>query len=232
MVKLADRAPEEPAPPASPDRWWRYSLRSLIVVIFLTCGVFAYLGITYQRTRGQRALVAPLERYGAEIGWRGGDVVRVTFSGDRFEDPALQPLAKLPRLERLVLIDKASDQSLELIRPLKELRQLLLINAQQISDDGLVHLRGLKHLEVLWVEGAPISDAGLQHVAGLSKLRRLNLNNTRITDGGLNYLRGLALLERLDLSGTRVTPDGVDKLKQSLPNTQVLYTTRPTDAAP
>ena len=69
---------------------------------------------------------------------------------------------------------------------------------QQITDAGMVHLKDLKNLEVLY------------------------LNHTRITDAGLVHLEGLTNLEYLNLEQTHVTDEGVKKLQEALPDCEII----------
>ena len=56
-----------------------------------------------------------------------------------------------------------------------------------ISDQGLVHLKGLSRLRFLWLGGPAIGNAGMEaHLAGLTRLDDLNLSNTSVGDAGLN----------------------------------------------
>ena len=62
-----------------------------------------------------------------------------------------------------------------------------------------------------------ITDEGLMHLKGLTNLRGLDLWRTQITDAGLLHLKGLTKLQNLDLRDTKVTDAGVAELQQSLP---------------
>lgn len=81
-----------------------------------------------------------------------------------------------------------------------------------LTDEGLVHLAGLKKVVNLHLGGTQVTDAGLVHLKGLSSLRRLHLENTGVGDGGLVYLKGLANLEYLNLYASKVTDEGLEHL--------------------
>lgn len=91
-----------------------------------------------------------------------------------------------------------------------------------ITDAGMVHLKGLAELEQLHLEGTRIGDSGLANLKDLKKLTYLNLYNTGVSDAGLAHLAGLTALKNLYLWQTKVTGAGVAKLKQALPNVQVV----------
>ena len=62
-----------------------------------------------------------------------------------------------------------------------------------------------------------VTDDELVHLKGLTNLQYLNLTGTKVTDAGLEHLKGLTSLKRLDLDGTKVTTKGVNKLQKALP---------------
>jgi hypothetical protein len=70
------------------------------------------------------------------------------------------------------------------------LRYLDLHNAQAVSDEGLVHLKGPSNLAELDLQNNPrITDAGLEHLQGNSSLRVLSLSGTAVTDRGVEHLQ-------------------------------------------
>ena len=67
-----------------------------------------------------------------------------------------------------------------------------------------------------------VTDAGLVHLKGLTSLETLELNNTQITDAGLVHLKELTSLYYLKLDNTQVTDAGVEKLKEVMPGISIL----------
>lgn len=63
-----------------------------------------------------------------------------------------------------------------------------------VSDAGLVHLRGLTQLTSLSISGTKVTDAGLVYLSGLTNLTTLNLSATKVTDAGL----GVPEFQRVD----------------------------------
>lgn len=84
----------------------------------------------------------------------------------------------------------------------------------KISDAGLVHLRGLKQLERLWLANSPITDAGLENLKGLDQLCELNLDHTEIVGTALEHLGGLKQLKYLSLTDTKVDDAGLVHLQK------------------
>ena len=70
----------------------------------------------------------------------------------------------------------------------------------------------------LKLAGTNITDTGLVHLKGFTKLEKLNLRFTKITDAGLVHLKGLTNLLQLILTDTQVTYAGVADLKKASPN--------------
>jgi len=58
------------------------------------------------------------------------------------------------------------------------------------THDSLEYLQGLTALRVLRLDGQ-ITDAGMVHLKGLTKIEKLGLGSTEVTDAGLVHLQGL-----------------------------------------
>ena len=67
------------------------------------------------------------------------------------------------------------------------------------------------------LNGTDVTDEGLVHLKGLTKLETLGLGRTQVTDAGLVHLKGMTNLKRLYLHYTQVTAAGVAELKKALP---------------
>jgi hypothetical protein len=67
--------------------------------------------------------------------------------------------------------------------------QYVQLSGTRVTNAGLVHLRGLTGLRVLWLYDTQISDAGLVHLQGLSGLRVLNLRSTLVSRAGVDALQ-------------------------------------------
>ena len=98
--------------------------------------------------------------------------------------------------------------------------QTLNLYGTQITDAGLVHLKGLQ-LTNLAIPKQSRTDLGLKHyLAALKTHTALNLVGWRITDSGLLHLKGLTSLESLRIGGS-ITDAGIADLKKSLPNCEI-----------
>jgi hypothetical protein len=76
-----------------------------------------------------------------------------------------------------------------------------------------------KHPDVVVLQMAneDVTDETLKHLEGLKDLRELDLNNTQITDEGLAVLAKLPKLRSLRLANTKITADGFQKHLAQLP---------------
>ena len=86
------------------------------------------------------------------------------------------------------------------------------LRTSKITDTGLVHLKGMTGLQVLYLTDAKITDAGLVHLKGMNKLQVFTLPD-QITDAGLVHLSGMTELYDLGLYGTEITDAGLAHLK-------------------
>ncbi len=152
-------------------------------------------------------------------------------------DPAdLAPLAKLTRLENLMLMNSPTDDAcLNYLANLTELNKLDL-RRTQVTDAGVDRLAKLPKLQVVLIDGSKLTEVGLakldaigslkgiyldplpqmtdRGLASLSKLQgfdTLCLTAPNVTDAGLARLKGLNLL-RMTISGAGVTDAGVKNL--------------------
>ena len=73
------------------------------------------------------------------------------------------------------------------------------------------------------MDNPQVTDAGLVHLKGLTSLEGLVLNGTEITDAGLVHLKDLANLKGLNLQGTDVSDEAVEKLHEELPKCKIWY---------
>jgi hypothetical protein len=135
-------------------------------------------------------------------------------------------LADIERLTELRTLAISSapvgDDILAIAGELPKLGVLQLINAAP-SDAGLRKLAKAKHLVMLVIIGSPgIGDSGLAELGALDKLEILTLEGASVTDAGLVHLEKLANLQKLNLRGTPVTEAGIGKLRNALPDCEII----------
>ena len=196
-----------------PTRWFRFSLRFLLLLVTATC---VWLAVVSNRARSQKRAVDRIQELG------GGVAFDYQFDAnmDWKKDPQLPAPAWLTDLigedfARSVVIVNLAEKSdptnddLSIVERLTDLKQLSLANRKRITDDGLGHLTRLSEMEVLALNGTNVRGPGLQHVVHMQNLTGLTLDNTPLTDDGLQYIAELANLEWLFLSNTQITDEGL-----------------------
>jgi hypothetical protein len=109
---------------------------------------------------------------------------------------------------------KASNAVLAHVGRLSQLEELNVMGSKQVTNAGLIHLKGLSRLKRLYLGNTGISDAGLVHLKGLTNLEDLGLRYTRVSDDGLAHLEGLTRLQKLTLGGNPITDSGLVHLRQ------------------
>lgn len=164
-----------------------------------------------------------------------------SVKGSTFGDKAMPYAAKLSSLKELHLGRELTNAGLAQLSNLTGIEELYCPN---ITDKGLVYLKGIASLKRLNVRGTRVTDRGLTHlkdmsslesltlpesttdkglahVADLSNLKRLYIPS-RITDEGLRHLANLNSLEELQIYGEGITDDGMSHVVK-LVNLKKLY---------
>ena len=99
----------------------------------------------------------------------------------------------------------------------------LSLGRTNVTDAGLIHLKGLVELQLLYLDETKTSDVGLMNLKGLKQLQDLDLRATKVSDTGLENFKGLTRLKSLNLQQTRVSDGAVRDLQRALPNCQIVY---------
>lgn len=214
--------------------WSRYSLRMLLLAVFVCSLGFGWLAYARNQSQQQWALLQNIERVGGSYtpflkdlpapSWlkrfcgieTPAKVKWVVFEDSKVTDQDLAQLAGQP-FENLDELDidgtQITDSGLLHVKRFSKLRGLHANNTK-ITDAGLVHLSGMPSLMILSIENTQVSGKGLACLADLPELRLLDLNKTPITDSDLSYLKGVKNLKHLWLENTRITDAGVVHLLQ------------------
>ena len=177
-------------------RWMQLSLRTVLVLVTLLC---VALGLWIVPAERQRRAVAAIQALGGGVLY--GKYNRWTNGGF--------PVGFLRRWLPQDYFDEVTGVSLNWTK-------------STVTDDGLVHLRGLTGVRRLDLIGTQVTDAGLAHLQGLTALQSLDLGGTQVTDAGLTHLQGLRGLQTLSLNNTQVTGTGLAHLR-GLTSLQALH---------
>ncbi|CAN5340661.1 hypothetical protein BH10CYA1_BH10CYA1_16230 [soil metagenome] len=108
--------------------------------------------------------------------------------------------------------DSVDDGTMALLFRHKQLKELHIVGARQVTNAGLTYIENLHNLEWLNLDGVAITDRGLFFLQQMTKLRGLQLTNAFLTGCGLEHLLALKTLEYLDLNGTNVDDKGMQVL--------------------
>jgi hypothetical protein len=121
---------------------------------------------------------------------------------------------------------KLTDLGLKKIAELNlpKLEMLMLGFCKKITDDGMQFVVRIKNLKYLSLAGCEqITDNGLSKLTASTTIENLDLRGCKgITDRGLGYLKQMPNLRQVLLGGCKnVSSTGIDELRQSLPNCKV-----------
>jgi hypothetical protein len=89
------------------------------------------------------------------------------------------------------------------------------------TDADLARLRYFPHLQKLDI-GPDLTDDGMVQLKGLADLRQISIWGAPITDKGLEPLKGLTKLERVSFFNTTVTKEDIADLQKALPKAKVV----------
>lgn len=189
-------------------RWYQFTLRTLLLVVLVAGIGFGALGQKFYQIRYQRRAVEELKKLGAGVSYADAE--------DKWVDRWLYKLFGedySPVVSLVVLSgSQVTDAGLVHLKGLNNLRWLILSDTQ-ITDAGLEHLKGQTKLKRLELYRSQVTDVGLEHMEGLTNIEILNFYRIQITDDGLQHLKGLTKLKLLGLLETKVTDTGLEHLK-------------------
>ena len=143
-----------------------------------------------------------------------GDVIGLRLRGTWVTDTELLDVARLPKLELLDLSHtRITDEGLLHLKPAKQIRDLNLYYAEQITDQGMAAIRDWKNLKHLNVRGTRVFDGTLAIVSGLTQLEALDIAYTQITDNGLDGLVPLTKLKELSIGRSKLNKNALEVLR-------------------
>src|SRR5262249_23658104 len=99
---------------------------------------------------------------------------------------------------------------------------LLYLRGTKVTDAGLAHFKGRKHLSLDLGDTAG-TDAGIAHPKDCPAPGNLGLRSTKVTEASFEMLAGFPLLERLDLRAVKVPEASVKKLAAAVPQCRILW---------
>jgi hypothetical protein len=199
--------------------WKRFSLRSLFVLMTLSCltagGWSAYVN-PYRQQAQSLATVAKLQGTWRSTNAAGppwyrwlvtklvGDntfieVTEVDLARTALDDATLRSLVGLTHVEKLTL------------------------DYTPITDDGIAVIHSMPKLQSLSLRYTKISDRTAPLLAALPALNTLSLTGTAITDATAKNLSTESALRELFIPWTKITNDGAAQLAQALPGCHIYH---------
>ena len=173
--------PTTTQPPKPKRRWYQFSLRTLLVVMAVSCVAFAWIGVRMHRARGNREesavrrrlchdavaeVVAEIEKLSGVVTVWQVELRPQTWLEMRFDDPG-DP-------DDPVGVWKVT---------------FVNFDRTKVADADLDGLKGLTDLEALDLGGTQVTDVGLEHLIELTHLQHLNLTGTNVTNAGVKKLQ-------------------------------------------
>ena len=200
----------QPDSPPLKRRFFRYSLRTLMLVVTVFC---VWLGVTAKRARDQRSAVEVIEALGGEVEYEH-EPKRTPYEGGFIVWGNPNTVNRAPPGPEWLrgLIGDEYFFSVRLVR----------LSRTTTDDASLAAVARFADMKSLLLDDTRVSDAGLEHLKGLVNLRELNVIDTLITDAGLEHLRGLTSLRLLQLQHTKVTEDSARDLAAALPECTII----------
>ena len=194
-------------PPKSRWRWFRFSLRTLMLLVALAGIPMGWVGWKINRARNQGAVVAELQKMNAKFLY---DYQVVRKNGDlaygHLQPPGPKWLFDLLGKEYFIEVSQvtiigqqATDETIALIAKLPGVLRVNLSTRRGITDSGLIHFAGMHNLEVVNLDSDRITGTGMVHLEGLRRLKSLGASGW-ITDASLEYISRLERLEVLNIA--------------------------------
>lgn len=153
--------------------WLRFSLRTLLITLTIL-GV--WLGVTVERARKQERAASRVRELG---GWVLYEFQIDSSTGRYFRGPKRYQVSPFgPSWLRKLLGPDLFNKPVS-----------INLGLTDVTDDDLVFLQDMPQLRMVGVDKTRVSDAGLRHVVGLKHLEVLYLTHTLVTEDGVEWLR-------------------------------------------
>ncbi len=145
------------------------------------------------------------------------------ISNVKLPQDALYSFAQAPKLDSLVLMNKAPGSAPTDWKPLFSLKRLkfLAISNYDFGNSELARIDSLSNLKTLKLSDLQLGDAHMDKLKSIS-LKVLDLSFNSITDKSLSDLASMKSLNSLDLTGCRrLTASRITRLREQLPQCSI-----------
>jgi hypothetical protein len=197
----------------------RFSLRTLLILVFIACCGFAFCATTINRATHQREFIERIKTIGSveydcfyEDGKPFGDASpekqweKGIFSGMFYEIPP-----------DMIYLGPAYPVDF----PFPPRQEDLVVRIVKEPDAILRDIALFPKLRILVLRQSKINNASLSFLKPLQRLEYLDIGDTDIDDEGMNILEGLTALTYVNVKNTHVTARGIERLKNRIPSAVV-----------
>ena len=183
------------------------SMNHIVWLLLISCATSCFAG--------DAALVEWVEGLGGKAKANAaGDLVEVDLRHCWLTDPDFKRIGQMPQLQSIQLgYTKVTDQGLEYLKALTQVRVLDLYYAESISDAGLAHLKNWQHLKSLNVRGTKVTSTLFDHLVAMPELEELDVGFSRVNDDNFERLGELPKLRRLSIGGNKMSGVALPLLK-------------------
>ena len=181
-------------------RWYRFSLKTLLIVMTLFTVAVGWVGSRMNRARVNRERVARVNGKLDEREWQAAAMIREIGGNVRTE----LLYSRRPTILEWLFNDPGGPDDPTAVDTVRSVE----IGSPRYFPPG--------------TKVTKAAYAGLEHLKNLGNLEYLNLYGTAVTDAGLEHLKGLKNLKKLYVWQTQVTDEGIAKLKEALPEVTVV----------
>jgi Leucine-rich repeat (LRR) protein len=149
---------------------------------------------------------------------RTTNVAELSVTSTGITNATLDSLLEMKDLKRLLLTG-TNGMTADAIKKVAKLPKLndLGLAGDWVTDDGLAHLRGTRIQALsLWPAAPRVTNAGVKHLREIKTLREIGLQGAAVTDECIPDLLAIKPAT-LHLNGTKVSNAGLLRLKAELP---------------
>jgi Leucine-rich repeat (LRR) protein len=154
-----------------------------------------------------------------------GSVELLSFQGELVSNATLQALKNAKGLRHLSLknmnAEKVTSEGLKVLEQLPNLTEFHYTDSIISSEDINVIAR-LKSLRHLHLNNSKLSDVNVEAISHDTSLELLSLWGCPVTDESVDSLSKMNSLKSLWIGSTRISANGLLKLKDALPNCEIL----------
>jgi hypothetical protein len=214
-------------------RFWRFSLKTLLILLTLCC---LWLGTLANSANRQRRAVEAIQRSGGEFNYDYQRILPRAGSGQAFSHQVEPPGPKwlrgilgdhyfiTPVTLRIGRQAGIKDNCLAHLSALPNLERAMFYEVP-FRDSDVVHLKYLKNLKSLTFNEGTLAGADgpsrFEFLKFLPNLESLSLNDAKFGDADARFLKDMLKLKTLFIYGSAIGDDGLAQL-QHLKNLELI----------